>query len=201
MARSGKDHFENAIRGFERDLRQNKVEKIDKETEDFRNWMKDLREYITFDRSHSLTAFNRISNEKVNKQKLHEFYKSGTSFSLVSAWVKQTDEDTPKMTGILDRELWLKNKAIIEAKEKGLYVKPGKEPVSPKEVSIISAQYGLEEERLIDVTDKILVGQKFTNKLAGEDPCPNKKKQVIIKAIVDGVEGEYVFIENKKIIF
>lgn len=70
-----------------------------------------------------------------------------------------------------------------------------------KEVQILSATYGLADIRVIDITEKIVVGAKVTNEIAGEDPCPKKKKEVVVKALVDGVEVEVTFTEGKKIVF
>ena len=115
---------------------------------------------------------------------------------------KKRIEDKPKFTGISDRELYLKNKKIIEEKAKGLH-KHERQPklVSSKIVNILSAQYGLTDIKTIDVTDKIILGEKFTNELAGEDPAPKRKKNIFIKAMVDGKETEATFIEGKRIIF
>lgn len=65
-------------------------------------------------------------------------------------------------------------------------------------VEILSALYGIEGNR-ISVTP--IIGKKMTNKIAGSDPAPKVKKDVIIKATVDGAEVEKTFTEGEVISF
>jgi hypothetical protein len=72
-----------------------------------------------------------------------------------------------------------------------------KEAAGPA-VEILSAMYGIEGNR-ISVTP--IVGKKMTNKIAGSDPAPKVKKDVIVKAKVDGTEVEKTFSEGEVISF
>lgn len=204
MARNYKDHFGNATREIERTLKnaQHHPEPV-KDTE-YSHWKWQLEQAVIYDKSESLDL-KTYGNLSIKYEKeIRKFYEQKASFSTVINFLAKIEEEVPRRTGILDRELWLKNKAIIEAKAAKTYEKPGrepKEPKTPKVVEISKAMYGLEDIKLIDVTSKIKVGEKFNNELAGEDPCPKKKKNVIVTATVDGIEGEYTFIEGKKIQF
>ena len=205
MAKSGKDHFEIATRNIERVLRSekyNKTPEIDEKEKRFSDWLWQLGEYVTFNKTHTL-GLNRYHQLKQKYSKeIRKFFENGTSFARIVIFLEEKDMDTRMFTGM---ETWLKNKAIIEAKARGEWkrLSKSKEKVEKveKKVEIIQALYGLQDIKFIDITSKIVIGQKVNNALAGEDPCPNKKKNVIVRAVVDGVEGDYTFVEGKKIIF
>jgi predicted DNA-binding WGR domain protein len=97
-----------------------------------------------------------------------------------------------------DPERFKQQQAIFKLKEKG--IKPGKTN-HIKVVEILEASYGLTDVQVINVTDKVIVGEKFNNETAGSDPCPRKKKEIIIIANVDGVRTEKTFKEKQKIVF
>lgn len=200
MAGRYKDHFEIATRNIERTLKNAKNEPEVKD-DGFSYWKWTLDEYVTFNKDHhlGLHTYQRLSYQY--KKEIREFFERKASLSTVVTFLKKKDEETPMHSGMLNREEYLKNKAIIEAKARGEWVKPGKEPKKPKEVEIIQALYGLQDIKFIDITSKIKIGEKVNNDLAGEDPCPKKKKEVVVRAKVDGVEGDYKFIEGKKIVF
>lgn len=200
MAGRYKDHFEIATRNIERTLRNAKNEPEVKDN-GFSFWKWKLDQFVTFDKSHNLgiMAYDKLSYKY--KKEIQEFFERNASPSTVVSFLKAKDEDTPRQSGMLNREEYLKNKAIIDAKARGEYVKPGKEPKKPKVVEIIQALYGLQDIKFIDITSKIKIGEKVNNELAGEDPCPKKKKNVIVRAKVDGIEGDFTFTEGKKIVF
>ena len=109
--------------------------------------------------------------------------------------------------GNLDRESYLANKYNIEHNIKPEKTSsPSKSQRTPRIstpapiIEILSATYGIPGETM-NVTNKIIIGEKFTNITAGSDPCPRKKKQITILATIDGIEKEFVFIENKRIQF
>lgn len=110
----------------------------------------------------------------------------------------------------------LKNQTVAsietptEVKPKAEKVKKEKAPKEPKApktpkakgpvVTFEKATYGSAEKQ-IDVTKKIVLGRKITNKLVGEDPHPKVKKTLSVVAIVDGNKIEKVFNEGDKLIF
>lgn len=207
MARSGKDHFEIATRNIERVLRSeknNKTPEIDEKEKRFSDWLWRLKEYVTFNKTHRLGLNTYHQLKQKYSEEIRKFFEDGTSFARIVVFLEEKDIER-RFTRMPDRETWLKNKAIIEAKARGEWKRPSKskEKVEKveKKVEIIQALYGLQDIKFIDITSKIVIGQKVNNALAGEDPCPNKKKNVIVRAVVDGVEGDYTFVEGKKIIF
>lgn len=79
--------------------------------------------------------------------------------------------------------------------------KPKKEKVTEAAgpaVEILSALYGIEGSR-ISVTP--VVGKKMTNKVAGSDPAPKVKKDLVVKARVNGEEVEKTFSEGEVVSF
>ena len=78
--------------------------------------------------------------------------------------------------------------------------KTKKAKVAEKTVKILSAVYGI-EGKSVEICDKVKVGRKITNKLAGEDPAPKEKKNLIVKAEVDGTAVSKTFTEGEKLIF
>ena len=66
---------------------------------------------------------------------------------------------------------------------------------------VLSVLYGIKGVNVINVTDKVEVGGKVTNKIAGSDPVKGKKKQVYVTALVDGIETEKTFIEGKELVW
>lgn len=87
-----------------------------------------------------------------------------------------------------------------EAKEKKVVVKKEKAVVAKETIEILSALYGINSVK-VEVKDSIKVGRKITNKMIGQDPAPKEKKELYIKAIVNGTEVEKTFSEGEKIIF
>jgi predicted secreted protein len=75
------------------------------------------------------------------------------------------------------------------------------ETAKAKAVKILTALYGQTTIKTVDVTDKVTVGGKITNKIAGEDPCPKKKKSLYVTAEVDGEKVEKTFSEGQPVIF
>ena len=83
---------------------------------------------------------------------------------------------------------------------------PVKTPRTPKVkaapsgpvIEILKAQYGIDGTR-IDIDAK--VGRKVTNKLAGSDPAPKVAKNLMLTAMVDGVEQTLTFNEGEFIKF
>jgi hypothetical protein len=73
-------------------------------------------------------------------------------------------------------------------------------PAAEKTVKILSAVYGI-EGKSVEICDKVKLGRKITNKLAGEDPAPKEKKNLIVKAEVDGTAVSKTFTEGEKLIF
>lgn len=86
-----------------------------------------------------------------------------------------------------------KPKAKKEKKEKV-------EAVTKDTIEILSALYGINSVK-VEVKDSIKVGRKITNKMIGQDPAPKEKKELYIKAVVNGTEIEKTFAEGEKIIF
>lgn len=78
--------------------------------------------------------------------------------------------------------------------------KTKKAKAAEKTVKILSAVYGI-EGKSVEICDKVKVGRKITNKLAGEDPAPKEKKNLIVKAEVDGTAVSKTFTEGEKLIF
>ncbi len=85
-----------------------------------------------------------------------------------------------------------------------------KEPKAPKApkaeapkvegpiVEILSALYGIEGNR---ITVTPVIGKKMTNKIAGSDPAPKVKKDVIVTARVNGEEVVKTFTEGEIVTF
>ena len=134
---------------------------------------------------------------------------------------KRIEEEADQFTGVMDRDLYVKNKDIIAQKEKG--IKEPKEPKAPKEkaikepkapkapkvaaepidpadVVLVKVLYGL-NEIVIDVTEKVVLGGLVNNKIAGSDPVKNKKKKVYVTATIKGVTVEKTFPEGKELVF
>lgn len=180
MARNFKDHFGNASAANERILKTQEAK------DRFSN--EQIIELLPLAEQEKYCIEKVARDKEIERKKREE---------------ERIERDAPRMTPLINREEWLKNKAIIEAKARGDYEKPGKEKVEKhtKTIEIIQVLYGLQDIKLIDITAKVVVGQKVNNELVGEDPCPKKKKAVIVRAKVDGVEGDYTFTEGKKIVF
>lgn len=177
MGKSYKDAFGDAVKNFERELKKNNGPK------EVPMELLSIPEQIKRATEMQFQEDQRILKERMAKRE----------------W-----EEEIRYPMIIDQALWQKNREIIKQKENGTYVKPGREPkpVAPaKVVEILSVMYGIQEIAIIDITGKVKVGEKVTNEVAGSDPCPKKKKNVIVRAKVDGVEVERTFVEGKKIIF
>ena len=72
-----------------------------------------------------------------------------------------------------------------------------------KSIKILSAIYGISEKN-IEIVSRLSeksIGEKITNRLAGNDPAPRIKKSLTVKAIIDGKEIEKIFAEGQKLEF
>ena len=67
-------------------------------------------------------------------------------------------------------------------------------------ISILSALYGINDVR-VEIKENAKVGKKVGNAMAGSDPAPKQKKDLIVKYAIDGVEGEKTFNEGEKLVF
>ena len=67
-------------------------------------------------------------------------------------------------------------------------------------IIINSAMYGAGDNR-IDITDKIIIGKKITNSLAGCDPAPKCAKTLMVNASIDGKIVDKIFNEGEKLMF
>ena len=78
-----------------------------------------------------------------------------------------------------------------------------KTPKTPKvnPLKVLSALYGIEGTKVIDIADKVRLGRKVSNKLAGEDPCPRVAKNLVIKGEYKGNPVEKIFEEGDIIAF
>ena len=83
------------------------------------------------------------------------------------------------------------------AKEKKAKAPKAEKPAGPV-INILSALYGIEGNR-IEVKDNVKVGNKLTNKMAGSDPAPKTKKNLVITATVDGTEVTRTIEEGEKV--
>ena len=92
-----------------------------------------------------------------------------------------------------------KEKVVKEKVAKVAKEKPVK--VSPSVVEILKVLYGIKDVNVIDVTDKVVIGGKVNNRIAGSDPVKNKKKKVYVTALLDGVEQETIFNEGKELVW
>jgi hypothetical protein len=68
-------------------------------------------------------------------------------------------------------------------------------------IKFLSAVYGTTEKSIPVVLTEKSIGHKVTNKLAGSDPCPKVKKQLIVEAEIEGEKVTKTFIEGEKIVF
>ena len=185
---SYKDHFGNAVGQMERTLRDKTIpkDKVRMELLPYAEQVKIQQQWVLDEKQRILDEreAERIKNEK------------------------------PRFSGCPDRKGYLAAQEILKQKAAGTWIDPEKEAKRlaraeatkkkeyvPKDVTILSAFYGIKDIKVIDITDKILVNEKVTNVMVGEDPCPKKKKNVYVKAIVDGIETEVEFIEGKLIRF
>ena len=173
--RSYKDHFGNASSAFEKTLKTKEA------TERFSN--EDISVLPIPEQEKRAQA--KLEEERERKRREKE---------------KNDKYDSIPRYGALEREAYLANKKIIEAKARKEYVEPRKQKIE-KVINILSATYGLNDVKVIDITDKVVAGKRVNNALVGEDPCPKQKKEVFVKATVDGVEIEKTFIEGQKIVF
>lgn len=204
--RTGKDFDGIAYNSFEREIERSKKEGTE-ERDPYLDWLLDLRDEVIKTPGFDVTSFNEI--ERNHKKEVRDFFLRKADFSKVISWAKSIHEEKPRMTGILDRETYLKSAEIIKAKEEGLFreERPRKEKKEKaprkeyKEILIVEAKYGVPSIKLVEVTDTVKIGEPFTNKMAGGDPCPKIKKTLFIKALLDGVETEVEFLEGRKIIF
>ena len=90
---------------------------------------------------------------------------------------------------------------MAPAKEKKKVAeKPAKPTVEKSTTEILSALYGINDVK-VEAKDKVKVGRKITNKMIGSDPVPGEKKELIVKAIIDGKEVEKTFAEGEKLTF
>lgn len=184
MAGTGKDYFGIALNAQDRINRSKESSQRFKEYEEYLKLSPEERRKVDWKKAEE--------EEKAYREAEAEKKRLAKEEAEKLRFAPLTEEQ--RLAGIEARR-------ILKLKEEGKWNKPSKEPKPEKIVEIIEALYGLKEEKVIDITDKIIVGKKVNNDLAGEDPVPNKKKNVYVKAIVDGVEVETIFLEKKKIIF
>lgn len=66
------------------------------------------------------------------------------------------------------------------------------EVIPASSVNIESAFYGVHKGKHMDVKRKLEIGKKITNSMMGGDPCPGKRKVLIVVATVTKIfrEGE-----------
>ena len=76
--------------------------------------------------------------------------------------------------------------------------KAPKEALDPATVEILSAQYGIDGSR-VSVIAK--VGDRVNNRLAGTDPSPKQRKNLLVLAKVNGAEVEKAFREGAVVAF
>lgn len=89
---------------------------------------------------------------------------------------------------------------VMHAKEaKPKKEKAEKPAVTGPVVAILSALYGINDTR-VEIKDNAKVGKKVGNAMAGSDPAPKQKKDLIVKYTIDGVEGEKTFAEGEKLV-
>lgn len=81
---------------------------------------------------------------------------------------------------------------------KPVYTKAAKEAAGEEAVEILSALYGVEGNR-IEV--KPIVGKKINNKIAGSDPAPGVKKNLVVEAKVNGEAVTKTFNEGEVVAF
>jgi hypothetical protein len=67
-------------------------------------------------------------------------------------------------------------------------------------IEILKATYGIGDVR-VEVTDRVKVGRKVSNRMAGEDPVPGTAKEMVIEAKVDGKKVTKTFAEKEVVEF
>jgi len=168
-----KDHFGMAVAGFEHTLRKIGKEKSLTPAELIAKQEKD--------------AIARIKADKEREERN-------------KAEKEAQAAKNPRMGNIWRSEYEAQVKQFAHEKEHG---KPrAKKEAAPIEIDesiqILSALYGIESVT-IEIKDRVCNGRKVNNRLAGEDPVPGKKKSLVVKAMVDGVEVEKTFGEGQVI--
>ena len=175
MARSGKDHFGIAIAGFEHALRgmgKGKESKPLTPKERMELELKAVKEKIVAEKEWE-------AKEKERKRELSERPRFG------NMWRAQYEEQQKQFE---HEKIHGKPRARKEREEE----------VIDDSIQIIEAFYGANGNTVV-ITDRVRNGKKVNNRLAGQDPVPGVKKELFIKAIVDGVEVEKTFIEGSLI--
>lgn len=90
---------------------------------------------------------------------------------------------------------------VKESKPKKVAAPKEAKKVDEKTITILSALYGIDKNR-IEVKDAVKVGRKITNKMfGGKDPAPKVKKELYIKATINGAQVEKTFAEGEKVKF
>ena len=103
-------------------------------------------------------------------------------------------------------------------KEKVMYIKEAKAPKAPSlklvdakpkkkikeessSIEILKAVYGVDATVIEIEPEKVKVGKKVSNKMAGTDPAPKIKKTLTVTAIVYDKEVTKAFTEGEVIVF
>jgi hypothetical protein len=175
MARSGKDHFGIAIAGFEHTLRgMGKGKEVKPLTPKQRMELdlKAVKDKIAAEKEWE-------EKEKARKKELAEKPRFG------NMWRAQYEEQQKQFE---HEKIHGKPRAHKEREEE----------VIDDSIQIIEALYGA-NGNTINIADRVRNGKKVNNRLAGQDPVPGVKKELFIRATVDGVEVEKTFIEGSKI--
>jgi hypothetical protein len=105
---------------------------------------------------------------------------------------------TVKRDPITGRFVSIKGDKAVHSKAIAPKEKKVKETIDKDIVSILSAAYGIDGNR-IEIT--AIPGKKLNNKMAGADPAPKMKKDAIIIAMVNGEEVKKTFSEGEVISF
>jgi hypothetical protein len=67
-------------------------------------------------------------------------------------------------------------------------------------IEILKATYGIGDVR-VEVTDRVKIGRKVSNRMVGEDPVPGTAKEMVIEANVNGKKVTKTFAEKEVVEF